>query len=175
MPHGPYGYRPDWSDRRRQAERSEYRANERWPGENRYFGRPDRYMSREEAEEFSRNIGEGEWGWQAKGHERSRDHRGLMDRAQELLRGGRREDERRDFRGRGPRGYARSDARIGEDVCDRLTEDPHLDASDIEVQVYDREVTLNGLVSSREDKHRAERLAERCPGVEQVQSNLRVR
>lgn len=175
MPHGPYGYRPDWNDRRRDAERSDYRANERWPGEHRYFGRPDRYMSRDEAEEFSRNIGEGEWGWQARRDRDHGDHRGLVERAQALFRGDRREPERRDYRGRGPRGYARSDARIGEDVCDRLTEDPRLDASDIEVAVYDREVTLSGTVNSREDKHRAERLVERCPGVEQVQNNLRVR
>ena len=38
-----------------------------------------------------------------------------------------------DYAGRGPRGYRRSDDRIGEDVCDRLTDDPALDASGIEV------------------------------------------
>ena len=32
-------------------------------------------------------------------------------------------------RGRGPKGYRRSDERIREDVCERLTEDPFIDAS----------------------------------------------
>jgi hypothetical protein len=32
-----------------------------------------------------------------------------------------------------PRGYQRSDARIFEDICDKLTVDPRVDASDIEV------------------------------------------
>jgi len=37
--------------------------------------------------------------------------------------------------GRGPKGYQRSDERIREDVCDRLTEHPAIDASEIEVEV----------------------------------------
>ena len=40
-----------------------------------------------------------------------------------------------EHRGRGPRGYTRSDERIREDVNDRLTDDGWLDASDIDVQV----------------------------------------
>jgi hypothetical protein len=38
-------------------------------------------------------------------------------------------------RGRGPKGYTRPDERIWEEVCDRLTDDPLLDASDMEVKV----------------------------------------
>lgn len=78
-------------------------------------------------------------------------------------------------RGKGPKGYRRSDERIREDVNDRLTEDHRLDASDIDVLVQDGEVTLNGFVFSREDKRRAEDLAERCSGVGHVQNNLRAR
>ncbi|MGZ8407045.1 MAG: BON domain-containing protein, partial [Caulobacteraceae bacterium] len=77
-------------------------------------------------------------------------------------------------RGRGPKGYQRSDERIREDVHDRLTDDHHLDASNIEVMVKDCEITLNGTVSSREDKRRAEDLVESCSGVKHVQNNLRV-
>lgn len=88
----------------------------------------------------------------------------------------RRGDEMRaGHRGRGPKGYRRSDDRICEDVNDRLTEDPWLDASDIEASVKDGDVTLTGLVYSREDKRRAERLAEEVSGVGDVQNNLRVR
>jgi BON domain len=78
-------------------------------------------------------------------------------------------------RGRGPRGYTRSDERIREDVSDRLTDDPALDASDIEVSVAACEVTLGGHVESRWAKRRAEDLAETVSGVRHVQNNLRVR
>jgi hypothetical protein len=78
-------------------------------------------------------------------------------------------------RGRGPRGYARSAERIREDVSDRLTDDPFLDASDIEVRVSTSEVTLDGTVGSRADKRRAEDCAEQVAGVTHVQNNLRVR
>jgi osmotically-inducible protein OsmY len=77
-------------------------------------------------------------------------------------------------RGRGPKGYKRSDDRIREDVCDRLTDDPRVDASDVEVQVSNCEVTLSGTVDSREAKRRAEDCAERVSGVTHVQNNLRV-
>jgi BON domain len=77
-------------------------------------------------------------------------------------------------RGRGPKGYKRSDQRIHEDVCERLTEDRFIDASNIEVVVKEGEVTLSGIVSSRGLKRRAEDLAEMASGVAHVQNNLRV-
>jgi hypothetical protein len=77
-------------------------------------------------------------------------------------------------RGRGPKGYKRSDERIHEDICERLTEDPFIDASNVEVAVKEGEVTLNGTVSSRGLKRRAEDLAEMASGVAHVQNNLRV-
>jgi hypothetical protein len=78
-------------------------------------------------------------------------------------------------RGRGPKGYVRSDERIREDVSDRLTDDPIVDASDIEVLVQGGEVTLNGYVDSRTAKRRAEDCAESATGARHVQNNLRVR
>jgi len=77
-------------------------------------------------------------------------------------------------RGRGPKGYRRSDERIREDVSDRLTDDSWLDANGIEVAVSDSDVTLTGTVRSREDKKRAEALAESVSGVDNVQNNLRI-
>ena len=77
-------------------------------------------------------------------------------------------------RGRGPSGYSRSDERITDDVNDRLTDDPFLDATHIEVSVESGEVTLSGGVSSRADKRRAEDLADNVSGVKHVQNNLRV-
>lgn len=78
-------------------------------------------------------------------------------------------------RGRGPRGYTRSDERIREDVSDRLADNPILDASDIEVMVSGGEVTLSGSVDSRYSKRLAEDLADEVSGVNHVQNNLRVR
>lgn len=80
-----------------------------------------------------------------------------------------------DHRGRGPRGYRRSDERIREEVCDRLTDDPTVDASDIEVAVQNGEVTLSGAIDSRQARRRAEDIAESVSGVTHVQNNLRPR
>ncbi len=77
-------------------------------------------------------------------------------------------------RGRGPKGYTRSDERIREDVHDVLTDDPQLDATHITAEVSGAEVTLNGHVVSRRDKRRAEDIIERVSGVRHVQNNLRV-
>ena len=77
-------------------------------------------------------------------------------------------------KGKGPRGYTRSDDRIREDVCDRLSDDDFLDASDIDVQVKNSEVILHGKVDSRSDKHRAEDLVESISGVRNVENHLKV-
>lgn len=107
--------------------------------------------------------------------------RGFWDRASDEFSSWFGDDEARrrremdEHRGRGPRGYIRSDERIREDVNDRLTDDGWLDASDIEVQVSSSEVTLSGLVGSREEKRRAEDLVDQVSGVKHVQNNLRIR
>jgi osmotically-inducible protein OsmY len=79
------------------------------------------------------------------------------------------------YAGKGPRGYQRNDQRIHEDICDRLTDDPRIDASDIEVTVNGGEVTLTGSVRTREEKRFAEDLAERLSGVREVNNNLKVK
>ena len=82
---------------------------------------------------------------------------------------------RTDYAGRGPRGYQRTDDRIREDVCDRLTDDPRIDASDIEVHIKGGELTLAGSVRTREEKRLAEDLVERTSGVREVNNHLRVK
>ena len=77
-------------------------------------------------------------------------------------------------RGRGPRNYRRSDERIKEDINDRLTDYPYLDASDIEAEVSNGEVTLTGTVESRYAKRMAEDIAEDISGVKHVENRLRV-
>jgi hypothetical protein len=83
--------------------------------------------------------------------------------------------ESRSFAGKGPKGYRRSDERIREDVCDRLADDPRVDATDIEVAVSDGEVTLGGFVRSRDEKRWSEDVSEMISGVRDVHNNLRLR
>ena len=98
------------------------------------------------------------------------------DRAQALFSGDDQQGQSQgQHRGRGPKGYSRSAERVRDDVNDRLTDDPFLDASDVEVAVEGGEVTLTGMVSSRQDKRRAEDLADNVSGVKHVQNNLRLR
>ena len=119
-------------------------------------------------------YGRGSYGQQQGG-------RGFWDKASDEVSSWFGDDEARhrreqdEHRGRGPKGYTRSDERIKEDVNDRLTDDGWLDASDVEVQVSSGEVTLTGQVNSREEKRRAEDIAEAVSGVKHVQNNLRVK
>jgi len=78
------------------------------------------------------------------------------------------------YAGRGPKGYHRSDGRIHEDVCERLTEHPSIDASDIEVNVSNGDVTLTGQVESRAVKHLTEVMVETVSGVKDVHNQLRI-
>ena len=82
--------------------------------------------------------------------------------------------ERGDYTGRGPKNYRRSDQRIQEEVCDRLTSDPYVVASEIQVSVKDGEVTLEGTVFERHMKRLAEDCVETVSGVSQVHNRLRV-
>lgn len=78
------------------------------------------------------------------------------------------------FRGKGPKNYSRSDQRITEDINDRLSDDPFIDASDVDVSVSNGEVTLTGTVNHRNAKRRAEDMAEAISGVRNVENRLRV-
>ncbi|MCD9019386.1 BON domain-containing protein [Parachryseolinea silvisoli] len=118
------------------------------------------------------------------GNEQYRD-RGVWDKAKDEVSSWfgnedaerRREMDRRfiaQHRGKGPRGYSRSDDRIKEDVNDRLSDNPYIDASDVEVSVSNGEVVLSGKVTDRHDKRRAEDIAEGVSGVRNVENRIRV-
>lgn len=77
-------------------------------------------------------------------------------------------------RGRGPKGYQRADERIHEDICERLTQHGHIDASEVEVTVQNGEVTLNGSVPDRQQKRLVEDTVEEVLGVKDVHNRLRV-
>jgi len=78
------------------------------------------------------------------------------------------------FAGRGPKGYTRSDERIREEVCERLSRDDALDASEIEVRVEGGQVTLAGRSPTRRDRQRAENIAADVAGVADVHNLIRV-
>lgn len=86
-----------------------------------------------------------------------------------------RDSIRQSFAGKGPKNYTRSDDRIREDVCDRLSDDDEVDATDITVTVRDGEVTLEGGVNDRRAKHRAEDIADNVRGVRDVHNRLSAR
>jgi hypothetical protein len=84
------------------------------------------------------------------------------------------EPPRWDFSGRGPKGYMRADDRVRDDVCDRLTSDPFVDATDIDVRIVGGEITLEGAVRTRDQKRRAEDITASVRGVRDVQNRLRI-
>jgi osmotically-inducible protein OsmY len=77
------------------------------------------------------------------------------------------------FRGRGPKNW-NTDERIKEAINDWLTDHEAIDATDVEVEVANGEVTLNGTVGSRWQKRMAEDVAMRCRGVRDVHNRLRI-
>lgn len=77
-------------------------------------------------------------------------------------------------RGKGPKGYQRTDERIREEICELLSDDFQIDASEISVEVKDGIVTLEGTVQDRAQKHRIEDIADNCSGVKDVHNSLRV-
>jgi hypothetical protein len=77
-------------------------------------------------------------------------------------------------RGRGPKGHRRSDERIRELVCEVLTDESRVDASDIEVCVADGVVTLSGFVDARQQKRLAEDVISDLNGVTDVLNELRI-
>jgi osmotically-inducible protein OsmY len=79
------------------------------------------------------------------------------------------------FRGRGPKGYRRSDERVTEEINDRLTDHPAIDAENIDVSVKDGEVTLSGTVDDRHAKRMAEDVAWQVGGVAEVSNQLRIK
>lgn len=118
-----------------------------------------------------------EHGYTARRHDD--DDRGFWDRASDEVASWFGDDEaarrrEQDHRGRGPKGYTRSDERIRDDANDRLTDDPRVDASNITLEVDKGEITLNGTVSNRREKRLAEDCVDSVSGVKHVQNNLRV-
>jgi osmotically-inducible protein OsmY len=84
------------------------------------------------------------------------------------------EHKSRKHEGKGPKGYKRSDDRIHDEVCERLTHHPLIDASTLDVEVKNGEVTLTGEVTDRRMKHMAEDVVDQVSGVREIHNQLRV-
>ena len=76
--------------------------------------------------------------------------------------------------GKGPKGFKRTDERIKELVSEALSDHHGIDASELEVDVEDGEVTLSGTVLDRSLKRLAEDIVERVSGVVDVHNTIRV-
>ncbi len=79
------------------------------------------------------------------------------------------------YHGVGPKGYTRSDDRLKEEICDMLTRHHEIDASDVEVEVKDGEVTLTGSVPDRRMKHMVEDATERSYGIKEIHNQIKVK
>ncbi len=102
------------------------------------------------------------------------DERERLARWQRSSLGGNMGWENGPHRGKGPRGYERSDERIYEDVCEQMTAHGQLDASNIDVKVENGEVILTGDVPDRKTKRLAEDISDSVPGVRDVQNRLKI-
>lgn len=191
---GQYGgsYSSGWNDDRRNDDYNEYNRQGRSNDMNRNYGGNDFRSG------SSRPYGSGEYGrsFDSRGYEDrgygeyNRNDRNMnrdrdwWDRTTDEVSSwfGDEDAERRrrmdkmngPHRGKGPKGYTRSDDKIRDDINDKLYHDSYVDAGDIEVTVSNGEVTLTGTVDSRDTKHRAEDLAEEVTGVNNVSNNLKV-
>ena len=76
--------------------------------------------------------------------------------------------------GQGPQFHRRSDDKIHEEVWELLTTNADLDASEVEIHVEAGEVTLTGVVDSRDAKWLAEDLVTSVLGIREVNNRLKV-
>lgn len=77
------------------------------------------------------------------------------------------------FRERGPKGFVLTDEQIREEVCEILTRDSLIDATEIDVFVHEGCVFLKGHVDSRQIKRLAELSIENLPGVNDIINQLK--
>jgi hypothetical protein len=75
--------------------------------------------------------------------------------------------------GKGPKNYRRSDQRIEEDINERLTQHPFIDATHIEVRVQNGNVQLSGTVDDRNARRIAEDIVDSVSGVKELENQIR--
>lgn len=87
---------------------------------------------------------------------------------------GERFGDRASGRRAGPRNFKRSDERIRDEICERLTFASGVNVRDVSVDVSNGVVTLNGTVERRAQKYDIEDIADNTFGVTEVENNIRV-
>jgi hypothetical protein len=80
----------------------------------------------------------------------------------------------KNFAGRGPKGYVRSDERIREEVCEKLTAHSEINPRGMEVKVSEGLVTLEGVVESRQQKRSIEDLVDEVIGIKDIHNHLTI-
>jgi len=123
-------------------------------------------------------------GWADQPHDRSQDLQDKILRERFVLAPDELEEEEEygvelqapqvSYAGRGPKKSTRTDDWLREEISDRLLLDGDIDASDIEVEVHNGEVTLKGSVPERQMKYWAEDRIEKVHGVKVLNIQLRV-
>jgi hypothetical protein len=169
----------------RMRKNSGFRYNNREDEDLGNYGRGGYYGSTYDQENYNRersrqNMGFGQNYQRIDERDDGRGRWQEIERGSEMTGPGYRHEERRPgitgmHKGKGPRGYQRSDERIRDDINDRLADDSFIDASDVEVNVRNSDVTLSGTVESRDAKRRAEDIGESVSGVKNVENRLRVK
>jgi osmotically-inducible protein OsmY len=78
------------------------------------------------------------------------------------------------YSGRGPKNYQKADTRIREEICEELTRNDEVDASEVQVEVEHGVVRLQGKVEDRRQRRLAEEIADSCFGVRDLQNDLEI-
>lgn len=113
----------------------------------------------------------------ARGYEESADYGGYRGRGGLGLQTGGYPsgmEGQRSYRGLGPQNYKRSDDRIRDDVCERLTDSDRIDATRIIIDVNQGTVTLTGTVPQRYMRYAAEDIVDDSLGVVSINNQLKV-
>lgn len=168
----PESARGDEGRNREERDRAGRRGDRDWSGENPDYSppeRPDQYAGRSD---WGNQGSWGSYGTRAAWTGASdRENRGTEWRR---LREEWDRRQRGPYAGRGPKGWRRSDERILEEINERLTDHPAIDATEVEVTVHGGEATLTGTVEDRNSKRLAEDIADSVSGVTEVHNQLRI-
>ncbi|MGZ3805651.1 MAG: BON domain-containing protein [Pseudobdellovibrionaceae bacterium] len=77
--------------------------------------------------------------------------------------------------GKGPKNYQRSDESLNDEIFKKLTLDPDIDATNIEVEVKEGSVLLTGWVPERKMRYWAEEVITKVRGVSDINNQIKVK
>jgi osmotically-inducible protein OsmY len=153
-----YNYGTRERDLMREDRSFDSRYRERHPESSRYYGNEGDYSSLNR-QSYDQGYSRSQYGYP------NQDQFNMTQRSGDM---------ERNFSGRGPKGWTRSDDNIRDEVCMALERHPRIDASEIEVDVKEGVVTLKGNIHDRPAKRLAEDIVEWLPGVKDINNQLTV-